>query len=60
WGCCKTVLWGRNLFEKRFSSPRPIFQKLSPELLLLQVIKVIPIYLLLLYKTKIADFFDSK
>ena len=19
--CCKTVLWGRNLFEKRFSSP---------------------------------------
>jgi len=20
-GCCKTVLWGRNLFEKWFSSP---------------------------------------
>ncbi len=34
----------KNLFEKRFFSPHPIFQKLSPELLLLQVIKVIPTY----------------
>ena len=28
-GGCKTVMRGRHLFEKRLSSPHPIFQKLS-------------------------------
>jgi len=43
-GCCKIALRGRNLFEKRFSSPRPIFQKLSAELLLSFTIKAIPTF----------------
>ena len=38
------ALRGRQLFEKRLSSPRPIFQKLSQELFLSLPIKTIPTF----------------
>ena len=43
--CCKIVLRGRHLFEKRLSSPPPIFQKLSAELLFPATGKAIPTFL---------------
>ena len=38
------ALRGRHLFEKRLSSPHPIFQKLPEELLLSSPIKTIPAF----------------